>query len=44
MYFSGEHWGMECEEDAEAGGDEEVRRAQPRLEPTNVMINKEFRT
>lgn len=45
MYFSGEHWGMECEEDAEAGGDEEARsRAQPRLEPTNVMINKEFRT
>lgn len=36
---------MECKEDAEAGGDEEVRRrAQPRLEPTNVMINKEFRT
>lgn len=45
MYFSGEHWGMEWEEDAEAGGDEEVRsKAQPRLEPTNVMINKEWRT
>lgn len=45
MYFSGEHWGMEWEEDAEAGGDKEVRsRAQPRLEPTNVMISKEWRT
>lgn len=44
-YFTREHWGMDWEVDIEAGGDEESRsRAQPRLESTNVRINKKFRT
>lgn len=44
-YFTVENWGMDWEEDTEAGGDEGARsRAQTRLERTNVIINKEFRT
>ena len=44
-YFSEKHWGMDWEEDAGAGGDEEVRRrAQPRQKPTTIMTNKDFRT